>query len=76
MMFTHVSNCISYDCLYQTYGTISLCLNKPGVFLSLSHLHSPHTGSSVWTGTFAILLNTVGFKHLLNEWDLYDEGKL
>ena len=41
MMFTHVSNCISYDCLYQTYGTISLSLNKPGVFLSLSHLHSP-----------------------------------
>ena len=75
MMFTHVSNCISYDCLYQTFGTISLCLNKPGVFLSRICVLL-YTGSSAWTGTFAILFNTAGFKYLLDEWDLYDEGNL
>lgn len=77
VMFTHVSSFISYDSMYQTYGTISLSLIKPGVLcLSLSLVCILlYTGSSAWTGTFAILSNTVGFKYLLNEWNVYDEVK-
>ena len=75
VMLTHVSNFTSYDSVYQTHGTISLSFIKPGVLclpLSLVCILL-YTGSSAWTGIFAILSDTVGFKYLLNEWNVCDE---
>lgn len=64
----------------EAFLSPSVSLVFLSLILSLSLAHSlvsafSSTVTSEWTGTFAILSNTVRFKYLLSEWNMYDEAE-